>query len=1055
MKRSNATIAPISFQPLLRTRLFRHFESNDIYAHWIAGPPGSGKTTLVSSWIKNSQTDCIWVQSQNIYNDISAFYNEISQIVKTNHKECNLPLYNNEYYVDKKNFSDIFFDKLFKLLEKKTALVIDNSHLFTINSEILYSLIVAIKKTKNHNIIIISRDNPPQEFMELVIQQKLNIIDWNELKFTKIEAIKLLKQNGILSFNIINECIESTHGWVSGLSLCSQNGCDKFPQKRFMESIDLSNVFNTFTSDVINKFNHSERRVLLIASNISHWSIDTLSLISSETHQKCNEIINYLYEKNYFIYAKPEKIKKYYFHPFFKNFLQELFFKTFNKKEQNILLERTAEVLLSKNDYINAAKIYSQIRDFSKLKKTIIHHKNKLLYSEKSLQVIEWISTFPQHFLDENHDIYLIKAETLLPSNIKESIQIYQDIYNKEKKQFNLLPQLIAWSGIVNCYCLLFDYRHMKYWINEIKPLFDFIEMLPDVTQQAKILTSLLNINIIYHGHTNIFPKLIMLCESILDKLDNKNQVNITLLLITHSILTNNFSHAHNLLRLTENINKKTYINISNMIIWHLLNSEINWMQGDFESAISYSKLSEKKCVESGNKTLSNLTLYQLSTISLLQNNTESTDAYLLQLKLSINTINAFDLCLYHQLVGWKFLCNKKTSTALDNLKTAYKQASKCEIKILKIRSIFLICMTYLSINDIDEYSNYFEEFNKNTVFSNEHIYIACLKNLLESYKYFIQHNHEKCFNLLHIFLKDSQSIGFIHYFGRVNWILSSLYTLALTNNSHKDFIEHLIIKQEIQPDSNITNTFLWPWKIKIKLLGNVKIWIENNEVTHGKKENHKPYQLLKLLVIQNKALNYHDVINFLWPDARMENPEENLKITVARLRKIIGKQTIIQKSKTLQLNKKICWVDCLAVENIINKIKHEHYTKPNQLIKIMQYLIELYTSDFYVSEKDHYWIESYRESLKRDYFKTLQCCVEMLIQKNEYEFSEKVCWHAIKTNPLNEAFYIILMKLFKKLNKVNEVKTIYTICYRTFDEMLSIQPSKSLRSLHDNLISN
>src|SRR5512143_2893570 len=58
-----------------RTRLFKRLDSGiGTPVRWIVGPAGSGKTTLVASWIESRKIPCLWYQIDEGDADIATFF---------------------------------------------------------------------------------------------------------------------------------------------------------------------------------------------------------------------------------------------------------------------------------------------------------------------------------------------------------------------------------------------------------------------------------------------------------------------------------------------------------------------------------------------------------------------------------------------------------------------------------------------------------------------------------------------------------------------------------------------------------------------------------------------------------------------------------------------------------------------------------------------------------------------------------------------------------------------------------------------------------------------
>src|SRR5574341_460287 len=79
MKRKQPSIAKIT-RPRLpeivtRKRLFRLLDANrGVPVTWISGPAGSGKPTLVASWLDARNLSCIWYQVEEGDADFASFF---------------------------------------------------------------------------------------------------------------------------------------------------------------------------------------------------------------------------------------------------------------------------------------------------------------------------------------------------------------------------------------------------------------------------------------------------------------------------------------------------------------------------------------------------------------------------------------------------------------------------------------------------------------------------------------------------------------------------------------------------------------------------------------------------------------------------------------------------------------------------------------------------------------------------------------------------------------------------------------------------------------------
>lgn len=114
---------PRTTNVLVRTRLFDILDQSRAKMIWIMGPPGSGKTTLIASYLSHRKFRSIWYRIDRSDSDVATLF---TIYVKRPLRGAPLPLLTAEYLLSLPTFSRNYFRSLFEKIKSPSILVFDN-----------------------------------------------------------------------------------------------------------------------------------------------------------------------------------------------------------------------------------------------------------------------------------------------------------------------------------------------------------------------------------------------------------------------------------------------------------------------------------------------------------------------------------------------------------------------------------------------------------------------------------------------------------------------------------------------------------------------------------------------------------------------------------------------------------------------------------------------------------------------------------------------------------------------------------------------------------------
>ncbi len=360
--KSKLFIPPLRSQVVLRSRLCDKLQSGwESGLAIISAPAGSGKTTLVLSFIHTCQQKKAWIALEESDNHPDRFLTLFALALQEAHPQL-FPdwkgMLQNSRFLPASVLLPRIVEETLKLPEK-ILLVLDDYHFIRENKVHQYLLELIETLSNKLYIIISSRMDPPWPLGILRAKNKLIEIRNVDLEFNESESHLFLCEK--MALNLKTHEVESlkqkTEGWISGLQLAALSMQGKSDASDFVREFAGHNRFvvDYLVEEVLHAQTAEMQKFLLSISILDRFCVSLCDALfqknASETYSLSH--LQMLEQNNLFIVALDDNRHWYRLHHLFVQLLR----RRLEEREPDLArrLHSNAARWLSKANHVSEA----------------------------------------------------------------------------------------------------------------------------------------------------------------------------------------------------------------------------------------------------------------------------------------------------------------------------------------------------------------------------------------------------------------------------------------------------------------------------------------------------------------------------------------------------------------------------------------------------------------------------------------------------------------------------------------------------------------------------
>jgi LuxR family maltose regulon positive regulatory protein len=441
-----------------RKRLFRALDSARRPILWITGPAGSGKTSLIGSYVDARKLPCLWYQIDSRDGDVATFFYYLGLAVKkaAPHYRKPLPLLTPEYLLDLTTFTKRYFEELFKRLKQPGVLVFDNYQDVPLDS-VFHDVIRDALSTvpENIRVIAISRSDPAPKLARLRVEREMVSMGWKDVRFT-LEESKMLVASCRKEVPLkapIEQLYRQTDGWAAGLVLMSRAPLVASARTDLPAWQTPSELFDYFAGELFDKTDAGTRDFLLCTSFLPTFTASMAQLLSGS--EQAARLLAHLQRNNFFITSSADSVYQY--HPLFREFLSVRAREIFSKEYLAKIQQSAASILKDNGRPEDAAELFREAEDWQLFIELTMEQAPSLVAKGRLQTLSTWLTAIPEQQFADSPWLWYWLGTCRVPFDPKEGLRHFENAFELFQTQGDMRGALLAWSGAVNAVLLGWD----------------------------------------------------------------------------------------------------------------------------------------------------------------------------------------------------------------------------------------------------------------------------------------------------------------------------------------------------------------------------------------------------------------------------------------------------------------------------------------------------------------------------------------------------------------------------------------------------------------------
>ena len=966
-----------------RTRLFALLEPDGgKRMAWMSSPAGSGKSSVLSSYLLAQPRPWLWYQVDESDADPASLFVALLEAAASMPDPAMLPTYDPSCEKRLRAFSRQFAAALVARAGGELVLALDDFHVAPRLSHLGAVLRDMLDAAPGLRVLVASRLGPPAALARMRMHGQVTIVSWPDLRLTIDEAGELLADQGgpsASSDGRLASLHRASDGWAAGLLLLAQH--EVLPETGLPpDSPERGLLADYLSQEVLGHASSAQRRALTATALLPEFDEQRVAALLQDEHP--GDLLRELQLLPFFVRRQDPVGSMWTHHPLVRTFLLDRFETEFAPAEAASLRRRAARLMLVHGDIDAGLRVLHEHGSVDELSTAVLAHAAAWTAQGRAASVEAWIARLPDERVLADPWLQLTLGKARMQRSPTAAIEPLERAAQAFRSQGERRGCLLACAAIAEAVGYGYaELKRLEPWLAEAAALVPELNDLVAPHERAEVMGALFAALVARQRPHPLLPVWRELALTLSQRSKQPTlQAQVLFAATMSHVWTGDYAAAGRLgERLREVLSDPGVAALPRTTGWLVLSVLAGNQPGpvpdyrDVEAGLGAAR-------ETGVHVWDAELHGQAAVIALCHGDRKRAGVALALMQRCLPPGASVHSAGYHCFSAWRRLLADEPAAAMQAAAAGARDAAVAGSEPLARHAAVMAAQAALALEQPAEAHRHLASLADGGE-RNANPRGRFVRLLLEAELARRAGRVDEALASLHPALSLGREAGYVAYYGWQPKLMAALATLALRHGIETDYVRMLIRLRGLTPDGAALDMETWPWTVRVSTLGALRIEGLPPPAKPGLRTPQKPIDLLLAVVaLGDRDVPEASVCDALWPDAEGDAARRALDVTLHRTRRLFADANAVTLAAgKLQVDDKKIWIDVRALEPLLDRIADAD----EPTLVDLDGLLDLYRGSF-LRDESAAWAVQKRTQLRRRFAAVVSRRLRALLERGQ-----------------------------------------------------------------------